>query len=158
MKRRKAFTLIELIVVMALLGVVAGFGFIFIIDFTRLAHRHAEWSMMTDRSFLLADYVRKDVARAARVVAEGAALHVERLDGTRIRYVLEEDTLRRIVAKNDEEEPTGLRVPCRRAKWEVPEDGKLVSAELTLAGPGPSRTMATFPFVIKAAVAAGGAL
>jgi len=158
MKRRKAFTLMEIIVVMALLGVVAGFGFIFIIDFTRLARRHAQWSMMTDQSFLLAEYVRKDVARAARVVVEDAALHVERLDGTRIRYVLEGETLRRIVAKDDKEERAGLRIPCRRAKWEVPEDGKLVSAELTLAAPGPSRTMATFPFVIKAAVAAGGAL
>lgn len=155
MNRRRGFTLIELIVVMALLGAVAGFGFMFIIRFTQLGRRHAEWSMMTDRSFLLAEFVREDVAQATGVVAEDATLCVERLDGRRIRYVLEGERLRRIV--EGEGKAPGLRVPCCRAEWQVLEDGKLVRGELTLAAEGVSRVVSTFPFVIKAAVAAGGA-
>ena len=149
MKRRRAFVLIELIVAMALLAALAGFGITFIIKFIHLGERQAACAGLTDRAFQLARYVRQDARGARDVRASGGTLDLVRSDGTPVRYVKEDGVLRRIAGK-DTQENVGDRVPCNDVRWEVCLDGRLLRGAFVLTAQSPGRVESTFPLVIEA--------
>jgi prepilin-type N-terminal cleavage/methylation domain-containing protein len=156
MSRRRGFTLVELLAVMALMTALAGFFVKLLIETMRWGAQQALSVRLTEQSFRLSDVMREDVHQAGTVTVQDGALVIRMADGSTVRYFLdpEKSRLRRSAADSVVQ---AAWWPCRAARWTVSSDG-LVEGRLELFFEGTGRVFTSVPLVIEAAGPRGNAL
>jgi len=152
MRRRRAFTLMELIVAMGLLAALGSLLMMLVFEFSQLGRRQAQSVELSHMSFKLAEIVREDVREAQEVKALGGELGVVTREGARVDYGVENGMLWR---RSTEGERAGQKIELARAggvTWTVEGRGRLLKGELVLTTEGRGKVSMTFPFTIEAYV------